>query len=395
MLKNKTIILGVCGGIAAYKSCETVSRLKDLGADVWVVMTKSAQEFVSPLTFRTLSGNPVTTDLFAGELSNFPVPHISLTDRADLIVIAPATANIIGKIAQGIADDPLTTMVMSAKCRKLLAPAMNTNMWQNPVVHENSAKLLGLGFSFIGPEEGKLACGDSGIGRMSEPNAIVEKIVGLVSPRQDLKNQTILITAGGTRESIDPVRFIGNHSSGKMGYAIASAALERGAKVTLISGSTKINPPSGVELISVSSSKEMHEEVLRRHKDARVIIMAAAVADYEPKVTFLQKLKKDRDELTLELKKTKDILEDLGKNKNGSYLVGFSLESEDLIGNAKEKLEKKNLDMIIANDISSFDSDYIEISIIDRQGRVEEFSRAKKSDIAHRILDRIFARHVC
>lgn len=395
MLNNKTIILGVCGGISAYKTCEIASALKKLNADVWVAMTDSAQKFVTPLAFRTLTSNPAITDLFNDEMSSLPVPHISLSQKADLIVIAPASANMIGKIANGLADDALSTIVISSKCRKLLAPAMNSQMWLNPIVHENVSRLLGLGYTFIGPEEGHLACGGCGIGRMSEPEKIIEKIIGMLAPRQDLLNHSILITAGGTQEDIDPVRFIGNKSSGKMGYSIACSALARGAQVTLISGPTKLASPKGADVVHVTSSKEMHEEVMKRKGDHKVIIMAAAVSDYKPKVTFMQKLKKDDDEFTLELSKTQDILEALGKSKNGTYLVGFSLESENMIENAKEKLEKKNLDMMIANDVSAFGDDYSEITIIDKHGHVERFLRAKKTDLADRILDRIFARHVC
>ncbi|MFA4967866.1 MAG: bifunctional phosphopantothenoylcysteine decarboxylase/phosphopantothenate--cysteine ligase CoaBC, partial [Candidatus Margulisiibacteriota bacterium] len=251
MLKNKTIILGVTGGIAAYKSCTIVSRLKDLGADVWVVMTKEATKLVGPITFRTLSGNPVITDLFDDGISGLPVPHISLAEKADLIIIAPATANIIGKIARGIADDALTTIAMASGAKKLIAPAMNCNMWRNPIVEKNVEMLKNYRYEFVGPEEGKLACGDYDIGRMSEPEKIIEKIVEMIKEKQDFFGKTLLITAGGTREAIDPVRYISNRSSGKMGYALAEAAAKRGAEVVLISAPTHLSPPVNVKLINV------------------------------------------------------------------------------------------------------------------------------------------------
>ena len=395
MLKGKTIIVGVSGGIAAYKSVELVSLLQKSGVDVWVVMTPSAQKLVSPVTFRAISKNPVITDLFDDDMHNLPVPHIALAQKADLIVVAPATANCIAKLVAGLADDPLSTIVLASKCLKLIAPAMNSNMWENPITHENKSRLMGLGFIFFGPEEGSLACGDTGNGRMSEPKDIFNKILGLLAPRQDLKNKKILITAGGTQEYIDPVRFIGNRSSGKMGYSIAEAAAERGGQVTLIAGNNKINQQlKNVKIINITSSKEMHDAVMENKAQADVIVMAAAVADYEPKVKYFQKIKKDSDDLSIEFKKTKDILGDLGKNKNGTYLVGFALESSNLINNAKEKLEQKNLDMIIVNDTSAFDSDYSEITIIDKQNKIEHFCRAKKYDLAHRILDRIFAHEI-
>jgi len=389
MLKSKTIVLGVTGGIAAYKSCTIVSRLKDLGADVWVIMTKEAAKLVAPLTFRTLSGNPVVLDLFDQELINLPVPHISLAEKADLILIAPATANIIGKIAYGIADDALTTTVMASNAKKLIAPAMNCNMWRNPIVSENVDKLKKLGFDFIGPVEGKLACGISDIGRMAETKEIVKKVVRELGVRQDLMGKRILITAGGTREDIDPIRFIGNRSSGKMGYALAEAAKNRGADITLISGPTQIDPPAGVEIINVVSAKEMHEAVMKNKDGQDVIIMAAAVADYRPSISFFQKLKKGNETFSLELLKTPDILSELGASKNGSRLVGFAAETENLEENARKKLIKKNLDLIIANDATAFESDSSQVKIIDRAGNVDSLPELPKLEIANKILDAI------
>ncbi|MBI5078513.1 bifunctional phosphopantothenoylcysteine decarboxylase/phosphopantothenate--cysteine ligase CoaBC, partial [Candidatus Saganbacteria bacterium] len=311
MLKGKTIILGVTGCIAAYKSAVIVSRLKDLGAEVWVVMTKEAEEFVGPLTFRSLSGNPVITNLFSPEIISAPVPHISLSEKADLVIIAPATANIMGKFAHGLADDPLTTIVTASTAKKLIAPAMNGNMWRNSVVRENVEKLKKLNFNFIGPVEGKLACGDEDVGRMSEPEEIVAEVVRWFGGLEDLKGRNILITAGGTREAIDPVRYVSNRSSGNMGYALAEAAGRRGARVTLISGPTHLAPPEGATVVNVVSAKEMRLAVMESRRDQNVIIMAAAVADYRPSVTFWQKLKKSEETYDLKLSKTTDILDEL------------------------------------------------------------------------------------
>lgn len=389
MLKNKTIVLGVTGGIAAYKSAALVSRLKDLGADVRVVMTKAATQLVGPLTFRTLSGNPVVTDLFDEEISQTPVLHIALADKADLIIIAPCTANTIGKIAGGIADDALTTIVMATKAKKVVAPAMNCNMWRNPIVGENVEKLKTLGWKFVGPEVGKLACGDFDIGRMAEPEEIVKKVVEWLGGLQDLRGKRLLITAGGTREAIDPVRYIANRSSGKMGYALAEAAIRRGAEVTLISGPSQLKPPAGVNFISVESAKDMHEEVMKNKEKQYAIIMAAAVADYRPSVTFWQKMKKTEESIELALSRTTDILAALGNIKNGSWLIGFAAETNDHIENAKAKLTSKNLDMIVVNDTAAFEADASESKIIDRSGRVETLPALPKSELAHKILDRI------
>lgn len=386
-MKNKTIIVGVTGGIAAYKSADLVSKLTQLGADVWVVMTPEAAKLVTPLTFRTLSGNPVITDLFSEELSSIRVPHISITEKADLIVIAPATANMIGKIAQGIADDPLSTMVMASKAPKLIAPAMNKNMWTNPIVKENVSKLEGLGYQLIGPEVGWLACGDEGAGRMAEVPDIIAKASEIIEFSRDLKGVRILITAGGTREAIDPVRFIGNRSSGKMGYAVARAAVDRGAQVTLITTPLQIEKPSGCRVVEVETAQQMKQAVLIEAKRSDAVIMAAAVADYRPTKAQKSKLKKQSSRLKIELQKTDDILETLGKNKGKKILVGFSLETSNLIENSKKKLTAKNLDMVVANTEEAFDKDESRVHLIYNNGKVENLGKVNKSDTANKILD--------
>jgi phosphopantothenoylcysteine decarboxylase/phosphopantothenate--cysteine ligase len=387
MFKDKTIIVGVTGGIAAYKSADLVSKLVQAGADVWVAMTKEAANLVTPLTFRTLSKNPVITDLFSDELAGTPVPHISITDKADLMIIAPATANIIGKIAQGIADDPLSTMAMASKAPKLMAPAMNKNMWDNPVVQENISKLKRLGIQFIGPDTGWLACGDEGIGRMAEVPEILKKAEELIARSKDLSGVRILVTAGGTREAIDPVRFIGNRSSGKMGYAVAKAAVDRGALVTLITTPTQIERPAGCKIVTVETASQMEKVVNLEFKRSDVVVMAAAVADYKPTQKAKGKRKKYKAKVKIELNRTNDILAGLGERKGGKILIGFALETDDLIENAKKKLRSKNLDLIVANDESAFDVDSSKVHFIKTDGTVEKLGMLSKAQIAARILD--------
>lgn len=389
MLKGKTIILGVCGGIPIYKSCEIVRGLKNRGAEVWVVMTENAQNFISPITFRALSGNPVITSLFSENLKDMPVPHIALSKKADLLLIAPATASIIAKAAHGIADDALSTLLLSSKCPKAIAPAMNPVMWNTPQVKTNISSLKELGFEFIGPSSGKMVCGDEGEGRLAKVDLILETVSDLLTYKKDLSHLNILITAGATREAIDPIRFLSNRSSGKMGYSLAAAAQKRGAKVTLISGPTHLCPPENVKLVQAATAEEMRDAVMKHRKNARVIIMAAAVSDYRPRFTFMQKLQKRNESFSLELTKTPDILEELGKSKNGTYLVGFAAESNNLIDNAREKLHKKNLDFIVANDISAFDEDESEAAIIYKGGEHETLPRQTKILTAHKILDNI------
>ncbi len=397
MFRKKIIIVGVTGGIAAYKSCELVSKLKKLGAEVWVVMTKEAAELVTPLTFRTLSGNPVITNLFSKDLSTIPVPHISLTDQADLFIIAPCTANVIGKLANGIADDPLTTMAMACVKPKLIAPAMNNNMWNNQAVQDNIQKLAKMNYEFIGPEIGQLACGTNDIGRMSEPEDVVKFIAQKFGFKQDFAGKEILVTAGGTREAIDAVRYISNRSSGKMGYAIAKAARERGAKVTLVS-SSNLTAPLDIQPVRVESAKEMLEAVLDHYKNTDSVVMAGAVADYKKQKTNSKeqtntntKIKKSKNNLILKLIPTQDILETISKQKNrkDKKIVGFALETENLIANAKKKLKEKDLDLIVANDPSTFDGDQIKYSIIDRQGKVSDYPRQPKEQAANVILGKL------
>ncbi|MGE5632897.1 MAG: bifunctional phosphopantothenoylcysteine decarboxylase/phosphopantothenate--cysteine ligase CoaBC [Caulobacteraceae bacterium] len=392
MLKNKNIVLGVCGGIAAYKACELVSRLKKLNANVNVVMTRSAAKFVAPLTFQSLSLNQVSVDMFEAP-RYWEVEHISLAKLADVFVIAPATANIIGKLANGIADDMLSTTVMATKAPVIIAPAMNTNMYENPVVQRNIGILKSLGYIFVEPEEGRLACGDVGKGKLADPAVIERAVIETLGLKEDFKGRTILVTAGPTREAIDPVRFISNHSTGKMGYAIADAAAKRGAKVYLVSGPTNLEVPVGVTRFNVVSADEMYSKVLELFPESDIIIKSAAVADYAPEHASEQKLKKTDDDLTIKLKKNPDILYELGKIKKNRILVGFAMETENLIENAATKVNKKNLDFIVANDLNvegaGFGTDTNVVKIIDREGKIESLPIKTKLEVANIILDRI------
>ena len=387
MLKNKTIILGVTGCIAAYKSAQIVRDLKKLGADVWVAMTEEATKFVTPLTFRTLSGNPVITDLFSEELAKLPVPHISLTERADLLLVVPATANILAKVSSGIADDSLSTMILASKCPVIFAPAMNSNMWKAEATQDNVSKLKLRGYKFAGPEFGPLACGDEGIGRLSPVETIIKKVKKELLPSQDLLGLRFLVTAGPTRESIDPVRFISNRSSGKMGYAVAEAAAKRGASVALVSGPTNLTPPSQAEFIKVETAEEMCKATMNRFNKVDVVIMAAAVADFKPKITETQKIKKTQKKDIIELEKTTDILKELGSLKKDQVLVGFSVETENVMENSMEKLNEKNLDLIVVNDTSGFEAETNKVTLIYRSGETEELPKMGKPHVAERILD--------
>lgn len=393
MLKNKQIILGVSGGIAAYKAVELLRLLTKAGADVHVIMTRAAQEFVTPLTFQTLSANPVHTELF-NLIAEREIGHIALADRADLCIIAPATANVIGKIAAGIADDMLTTTIMATKAPVLIAPAMNVNMYTNPIYKDNEDKLRRCGCLFVPPVTGALACGWEGDGKLAAPESIFEAAVAALS-RHDFHGQTIMITAGPTREELDPVRFISNHSSGRMGYALARAAQHRGARVILVSGPVNLTPPFGVELVAVESAGEMHTAVMGRAGECTVIIKAAAVADYRPAERSAAKIKKKSAELSLQLVKTPDILAELGRLEKGPFLVGFAAETGNLTEFATKKLHEKNVDMIIANDVSQSDAgfnvDTNRVRLFFRDGRDVECALMSKDDLADVILDQIEA----
>lgn len=393
MLKGKSLVVGVCGGIAAYKVVEVVSRLKKLNADVNVIMTKNATNFVAPLTFQSISHNLVVTEMFDLPTS-WDVEHITLARRADLFVVAPATANIIGKVANGIADDMLSTTIMATKAKVLFVPAMNQAMYENSVVQENIHKLKNLGYLFMEPEIGLMAAeGEYGKGRLPEPKVILEEITKVICPETDLKGIKVLITAGPTREPIDPVRYISNYSSGKMGYAIAHAAVGRGAEVKIVSGPVKLQEPLNVEMVRVNTAQEMHDEVMKSYSDYDVFIMVAAVADYRCTSIANKKIKKSEDILNLELIKNPDIAGEIGKVKGSRILVGFSAETNDLENNAKSKLESKNFDMIVANDITAegagFNTDTNIVKIIKRDGSINSLPKMQKSEVANAILNEV------
>ena len=391
MLQAKSIVLGVSGGIAAYKAVELLRLLTKAGADVHVIMTKSAREFVTPLTFQTLSGHPVHTDLFS-LYQEREIGHISLADRADLFVLVPATANLIGKLAQGIADDLLTTSVMATKAPILVVPAMNCNMYENPIYQRNEKYLSELGYYIMEPVSGTLACGWSGKGKLPDPEIIFSAVASVLVPK-DLRGCNILVTAGPTREEIDPVRYISNYSSGKMGFAIAAVAQQRGAQVTLISGPTSLTVPVGVHCIPVCSAEEMRSAVFEYLEPVDVVIKAAAVSDYRPANRSVQKMKKRADKLTLALEKTPDILAELGQQKDDRILIGFAAETERLLAHAAEKLQKKNLDLIVANDITrqgaGFDVDTNIVRLLHADGRVEELKLMSKTQVARQLLNRV------
>ena len=393
MLKDKTVVIGVSGGIAVYKTLDVVSRLRKLGVNVNVIMTKSATEFVTPLSFQSLSQNYVVCDMFE-DPKTWDVEHISLAKRADVFLIAPATANVIGKIANGIADDMLTTTVMATKAKVLIAPAMNTNMYENPILQRNINTLKELGYNFVEPESGRLACGDTGKGKLASPETIVDEVVKLLSKGQDLKGKSIIVTAGPTVESIDPMRYITNRSTGKMGYSIAKEAIERGSDVTLITGPTNLTPPQNLKkLVKIESAKDMYEAVLENLDENDVVIKSAAVADYKPKNYSNKKIKKSDDDLVIELDRNKDIAQEIGKIKNNKILVGFAAETNDLIENASLKIKKKNLDFIVANDLTKegagFGVDTNIVKIIDKEGNITEYPKMKKEEVANIILDKI------
>ena len=392
-LEGLTVVMGITGGIAAYKACEVVSRLTKLGARIFVVMTENACHFVTPLTFQTLSKNPVVTDTFAPPVS-WEVEHIALAKKADLFLIAPATANIMAKMAHGLADDMLSTTVLATRAPILLAPAMNTGMWNNPATKENAATLKTRGVRFVGPAGGMLACGDSGIGRMSEPEEIVGACVEILSKKRDLNGLNVLVTAGPTREPLDPVRFLTNKSSGKMGYAIAQAARDRGASVTLVSGPVTIQPPAGVRVVSIETTEDLKEKMQENAALNDIIIQAAAPADFRPRSFSPTKIKKSGDSgFELELEQTQDVAKLVGEMKRpGQTIVCFAAETDHVEQNAREKLKKKNADLIVANDVgkpgAGFDVSTNIVTLIDIN-EAREFPLMSKAEVADAILDKI------
>jgi phosphopantothenoylcysteine decarboxylase / phosphopantothenate---cysteine ligase len=386
----KTVVIGVTGGVAVYKILDVISALRKKDIDVHVIMTKSAVEFVTPLSFQSLSQNLVTVDMFS-EPKAWEIQHISLAKRADLFLVAPATANVIGKVANGIADDMLTTTIMATKAPVVFAPAMNTNMYENIIVQSNISKLKTYGYQFIPPASGRLACGDTGSGKLADTKTITDYVLSKLYPIKDLFGKKVLITAGPTVAPIDPVRFITNRSSGKMGYAIAEEARDRGAEVTLVSGPCSIDKPSGVKFISINTNEEMLEAVKGDFKEADIVIKCAAVADYKPSEYSEKKIKKSDKEMVLPLIKDTDILKELGRIKTKQILVGFAAESNDLLQNAREKLASKNLDFIVANDIMSkdtgFSSDDNRVTILDRDGNVLSLDKMSKREVAREIFN--------
>jgi len=391
ILNGKNIVVGVCGGIAAYKVVDLVSRLRKLGADIQVIMTENACQFVTPLTFRSLSNNPVITDMW-DEPKEWDVQHISVANRADIFIIAPATANIIGKVANGIADDMLSTTIMATKAPVYFVPAMNTNMYENPITQQNITKLQALGYKFMEPGIGTMAeRGVYGKGRLPEPPQIVDEVLKLFTTEQDFKGKRLLITAGPTREAIDPVRYISNHSSGKMGYAVAKAAVMRGAEVTLISGPVSIKPPEGVNLINVDSAIEMRNAVIDNFEKQDALLLVAAVADFRVQEQSTQKIKKKSDTLELTLVKNPDIAVEVGKIKGNKKLVGFCAETENLVENAIDKVIRKNFDFIVANDVTmegaGFGTDTNIVKFIGKDGIIEDLPKISKDEVANKILD--------
>ena len=387
------LVLGVTGGIACYKAAELVRLLVKDGYVVQVIMTRGAMEFVTPLTFQTLSGMPVATETF-NLTQESEIGHIHLADSADLLVIAPATANVIGKVAAGMADDLLTTVLMATKAPVLIAPAMNIHMYENPILQENVRKLRRLGYHFIEPAEGYLACGYEGKGRLPEPEKILEEIRRLLK-KKDLVGEKLLITAGPNREPLDPVRYLSNRSSGKMGYALARAAIRRGAEVALISGPTELEPPAGARLTSVTTAAEMRHAVLEEFSKCTAVIMAAAVSDYRPVDFVRKKIKRGKGPIELRLEPNPDILKEIGAVKNGKMLVGFAAETGELVANATKKLKDKNLDMIVANNVNEegagFDVDTNVATILDRSGAVRSLPCMSKDELAERIFDHLLA----
>ena len=393
MLKGKTVVLGVTGSIAAYKIANLASALVKLHADVNVIMTKNATNFINPITFETLTGNKCLIDTFDRNFQ-FNVEHVALAKRADIFMVAPASANVIGKIAHGIADDMLTTTIMASKCPKLISPAMNTNMFENPILQDNLKILEKYGYEIINPASGYLACGDTGAGKMPEPETLLKYILRTIAREKDMAGKKVLITAGPTQEKIDPVRYITNHSTGKMGYALAENAMRRGAEVTLVTGPTAIEPPMFVNVVPVTSAEDMAGEVIARAPEQDIIIKAAAVADYRPVNPSDEKIKKkDNEESSIALERTQDILKYLGSHKRADqFICGFSMETENMLENSRAKLAKKNVDMIVANNLkvkgAGFGTDTNVVTIITADD-CKELNIMSKADVANAILDEI------
>lgn len=394
MLKDKTVLLGVTGSIAAYKSAYLASALKKLHADVHVLMTRNAENFINPITFETLTGNKCLIDTFDRNFQ-FQVEHVSIAKKADIVLIAPATANVIGKLSHGLADDMLTTTVMACRCKKLIAPAMNVNMYENPIVQDNLKILEKYGYEIIEPAEGYLACGDTGKGKMPEPEILMEYLLRELACGKDLAGKRILVTAGPTQEPLDPVRYLTNHSSGKMGYAIAKMAMLRGADVTLVSGQTSLKKPMFMKVISITTAREMFEAVTKEALTADIVIKAAAVADYRPASVSDEKVKKADNALSIPLERTDDILKYLGEHKiPGQLLCGFSMETQNMLSNSRAKLVKKNLDMVVANNLkvegAGFQTDTNQVTLITQDEEVS-LPLMSKEETAMCILDKIKA----
>ena len=393
MLKEKTVLLCLSGSIAAYKIAYLASALKKLRADIHVLMTKNATNFINPITFETLTGNKCLVDTFDRNFE-FSVEHVSLAKKADVVLVAPASANVIAKIAHGLADDMVTTTILACECKKIISPAMNTRMFENPVTQDNLKLCEHYGMEVISPANGYLACGDIGAGKMPEPEVLLEYILKEIRCKKDLADKKILVTAGPTREAIDPVRYITNHSTGKMGYAVAKMAAMRGAKVTLVTGPATENPPMFVDVVRVESAREMFEAVTSISGEMDAIIKAAAVADYRPKHVGTEKTKKQDGDMAIELERTDDILKWLGEHRRpGQFLCGFSMETEHMLENSRKKVEKKNLDMIVANNLkvegAGFGTDTNVVTLITKEKEIE-LAKMSKEDVAKRLLDEIF-----
>lgn len=393
MLKGKTVLLCVTGSIAAYKIAYLASALKKLSADVHVLMTKNATNFITPITFETLTGNKCLVDTFDRNFE-FSVEHVSLAKLADVVMVAPASANVIAKLAHGLADDMLTTTVLACTCKKIISPAMNTRMFENPITQDNLKTCERYGMEVISPASGYLACGDVGAGKMPEPDVLLQYILKEIQYKKDLAGKKILVTAGPTREAIDPVRYITNHSTGKMGYAIAKVAAYRGAEVTLVTGPTEEKPPMFVRVVKVESAREMFEAVTAKSEEQDAIIKAAAVADYRPKFVNTEKTKKTDGDMAIELSRTDDILKWLGEHKKeGQFLCGFSMETQNMLENSRRKLEKKNLDMIVANNLkvagAGFGTDTNVVTLITKE-KETQLEKMPKEEVAEHLLDEIF-----